>query len=71
MSKPTQAQYIKADKSLRPPFVLLKANDYRHLGLFEIRGEDGQQYTHWYVSFNGNSKQRRQQQRKLIRELNQ
>lgn len=52
----------------RKPLTLRKCEDYIHGGLFEVLA------ARWpinhYVSFNGNSKQRRQQRRKLIRDLN-
>jgi hypothetical protein len=67
----TLAQYIKLDPTVEGPFVIIKMQGYSLSTLHEVCGKDGLQHGGWYVTFNGNSKQRRQQQRKLIRDLNQ
>lgn len=67
MRKWSRAQYIKADPNIQGPFVLVSS---RIPNLMELRGMGGEQHTHWWLSFNGNSKQRRQQQRQLLRTLN-
>lgn len=69
--KKTLASWIRIDPRMEKPFVLVRINGYMHHQLWEIRGQNGQQHGGWYTSFNGNAKQRRQQQRKLIRDLNQ
>lgn len=71
MKKKTLAQFIRSNGNLIQPIVLVRVNGYMQHQLWEIRGQDGQQHGGWYTSFNGNAKQRRQQQRKLIRDLNQ
>lgn len=69
--KRTLNQYIKLDPTIEGPFVLVRDNHIAHCMFWEVRGKSGQQHSSWYMTFNGNSKQRRQQQRKLLRELNQ
>lgn len=69
--KLTLAQYIKLDPTINGPFVLKFLKGYSLSTLTEVCGQDGKLHGGWYVTFNGNSKQRRQQQRKLIRDLNQ
>lgn len=65
--KRTISQCVKAEQFAKPLW-LEKVGNMLHDGLYEIMSNAGS--TAWYVSFNGNSKQRRQQQRKLIRDLN-
>ncbi len=68
--KLTTADYIRMDPTIEGPYVLVTINRHFHLGLWEVRGQAGEQHAGWFVTFNGNSKQRRQQQRKLLRDLN-
>lgn len=67
----TLAYYIKLDPNVSGPYMLVRSNHIQHCLFWEVRGKSGHQHTNWYVTFNGNSKQRRQQQRKMIRDLNQ
>lgn len=69
--RPPLVSCIKADPSIEAPYVIVRDYSFTHMQVWEVRGMDGQQAGDWYVTFNGNSKQRRQQQRKMIRELNQ
>jgi hypothetical protein len=56
---------------MHAPFVLVRINGYMHHQLWEVRGREGEEHGGWFVSFNGNAKQRRQQQRAMLKELNQ
>ena len=67
----TLAQYIKLDPTVEKPFVLVKMKGYSLSTLHEVCGRNGYQHGGWYVTFNGNSKQRRQQRRALVKQLNQ
>lgn len=68
--KKTIADSIKNDLGIEGPYVLVRANQFLHLNLYEVLGQSGEQHGNWYLTFNGNSKQRRQQRRKLLREAN-
>lgn len=60
----TVVDYIRRKKE--SPFTLV--NDvYRHNHLAIADGSDS---VVWYPTFSGNAKQRRQQKRKLLRDLN-
>lgn len=67
MPKPI-SYYIRKEQFVKPLW-LEKEKGLLHTGLYTVMCNAGS--TYWCVSFNGNSKQRRQQQRKMIRELNQ
>lgn len=67
-SKPYLVHLVRKENYAKPLW-LEKVGNMVHQGLFEIVNNSGP--TQWYVSFNGNSKQRRQRRRKFLKELNQ
>lgn len=71
MRKQHLSHYIKIDPFINGPYSIVMCTGYHFAGLWEVQGSGERKHGNWYTTFNGNSKQRRQQRRKLIRDLNQ